>query len=125
MNNKRYFQQQEPKLKTEAWLKAVLCGLSVGSGALFIAAFATWFAPFNGVWLSLGVFISATIIATLIFYQKRFFPSEKRPAFSRSRAYMRERSDNCFESKISYAYAPFYELCIVSATNRGSRICIE
>ena len=75
MNNKRYFQQQEPKLKMEAWLKALLCGLSVGSGALFIAAFATWFAPFNGVWLSLGVFISATIIATLIFYQKRFFPS--------------------------------------------------
>lgn len=75
MDNKNYFQQQTPKLKTEAVLKSLFCSLSSGFVALFIAAFATWFAPFNGLWLSLGVFIGVTAITFPLFYFKKFYPS--------------------------------------------------
>ena len=75
MDNKNYFQQQTPKLRTEAVLKSLFCSLSLGFVALFIAAFATWFAPFNGLWLSLGVFVGVTAIAFPLFYLKRFYPS--------------------------------------------------
>ena len=80
MDNKNYFQQQTPKLRTEAVLKSLFCALSLGFVALFVAAFATWFAPFNGLWLSLGVFVGVTAITFPLFYLKRFYPSVVRNA---------------------------------------------
>ena len=80
MDNKNYFQQQTPKLRTEAVLKSLFGALSLGFVALFIAAFATWFAPFNGLWLSLGVFVGVTAITFPLFYLKRFYPSVVRNA---------------------------------------------
>jgi len=76
MKANNYFPKQQSKLKFEAILKSVLCGLAVGFGANFIAAFATWFAPFNGLWLSLGVLVGVTLIASAIFYFKRFRPTD-------------------------------------------------
>ena len=66
------FQKQQPKLKQEAMLRSVLSGLAVGLGANFLVALITWFAPFNGLWISLAVLVVVTAIATPIFYKKRF-----------------------------------------------------
>ena len=72
MNTNKYFTQYHSKLMTEGILKAFLCGLATGFAANFIAALATWFAPVNGLWISLGILVAVTLIATPIFYFARF-----------------------------------------------------
>lgn len=66
------FQKQQPKLKQEALVRSLLCGLAVGLGANFVTALITWMLPINGLLLSLGVLVAVTAVATLIFYKKRF-----------------------------------------------------
>ena len=74
-NARQYFEKYYSKLRAEAILKSLLCGLIVGLAANFAAALGTWFAPFNGLWLSLGILVLATGIATPIFYVKKFRPT--------------------------------------------------
>lgn len=74
------FQKQQPKLKREAILRSLLSGLAVGFAANFVAAVATWFAPFDGLWICLAVLVVVTAIATPIFYAKRFRPDNTKNA---------------------------------------------
>lgn len=71
-----YFQRQEPKLKMEAFLKSVLSGLTIGFGANFLLALILWLTPLDGFWISIGVLAGVTLIATPIFYFKRFRPTD-------------------------------------------------
>ena len=75
MKANKYFKKQQHKLILEALLKSALCGLAVGFSANFIAALATWFAPFNGLWLSLWILLGVTVLSTPIFYFTRFRPT--------------------------------------------------
>ncbi len=75
MNSKQFFKEHYSRLVREGVLKALLCGLIVGFAVNFVAAFATWFMPFNGLWLSISLGILALAISTPLFYFKRFRPT--------------------------------------------------
>lgn len=91
MSKNKYFEKQRSKLQLEAVLKSLLCGLAVGFGANFITALVTWFAPFNGLWLSLGVLLAATAVSTALFYLKRFRPTDMSNARRIDRLGLEER----------------------------------
>jgi hypothetical protein len=91
MNTNKYFKKYYSKLRAEAILKSVLCGLAVGFGANFVAALATWFAPFEGLWISVGVLFAVTLIASPIFYFARFRLSDIKNARRLDRLGLEER----------------------------------
>ena len=72
MKENKFFPKQQSKLKNEAILRALLCGLAVGFGANFIVSLIFWLLPANGLWICLAVLVIATAVATPIFYIKRF-----------------------------------------------------
>lgn len=75
MDSKQHFKRYLSKLRLEAFLKSFLSGLAVGFIANFITALITWFTPYNGLWLSLGILAGVTVVATTFFYFKKFYPS--------------------------------------------------
>lgn len=79
MKNK-FFKEHIQKLKFEAIAKSALCGVACGLGANFVTSLVTWFTPFHGFWLSLVVFVTVSFVVGVLFYQKRFFPSDENNA---------------------------------------------
>lgn len=75
MDSKQHFKRYLTKLRFEAFLKSFFSGLAVGFIANFITALILWFTPYNGLWISLGVLAGVTVIATVLFYFKAFYPS--------------------------------------------------
>ena len=75
MDNRQHFKKYLTKLRFEAFLKSLLSGLAVGFIANFITALVTWFIPYNGLWLSIGILAGVTTVATAFFYFKKFYPS--------------------------------------------------
>ena len=90
MQNK-HFQKQQPKLRMEAWLRSTLCGLAVGFGANFLASAVLWLTSIDGLWLSIGVLVVATLVATPIFYYKRYRPTDVSAAKRIDRLGLEER----------------------------------
>ena len=91
MNNKKYFQEQEPKLKLEAVLKSLLCSLAVGFSVSFVVALATWIASINGIWNALVLFVVAALISFPFFYLKKFNPTVMQNARRIDRLGLEER----------------------------------
>ena len=56
------------RLAKEGWLKAVLCGASVGFGADILCAFAFWVFGIKLFWFCILVFAAVTAIAMPLFY---------------------------------------------------------
>ena len=104
MKNSNFFQKHQPKLKAEAILRSTLCGLAIGFGANFISALVTWFLPFNGLWLSLGILVVSTLIATPIFYAARFRPDDTKNARRIDRLGLEERLITMIELKNEDSY---------------------
>ena len=75
MKNKQHFKRYLTKLRFEAFLKSLLSGLAVGFIANFISALVTWFTPYDGLWLSLGILAGVTVVSTIFFYFRFFYPS--------------------------------------------------
>ena len=73
--NSNFFKGHESKLKLEAIIKSLLCGLAVGFGANFVAALVTWFLPVNGIWISIVIFAAVALISAPVFYFARFRPT--------------------------------------------------
>lgn len=72
MNPKKHFEKHYRKLRLEAWLLALLCGLSLGFGCGFLTALITWFTKLNGLVFALVAVVGVTVIATPIFYLAKF-----------------------------------------------------
>ncbi len=72
MNPKKHFKKHYSKLRFEAWLLALLCGLCLGFGCGFLAALITWFTKLNGLVLALIAAFGVTLVATPIFYLVKF-----------------------------------------------------
>ena len=68
------------RLAKEGWLKAVLCGASVGFGADILCAFAFWVFGIKLFWICILVFAAVTAIATPLFYFCRFKNSRRQVA---------------------------------------------
>lgn len=63
--------------KKEALLKAFLCALAIGLGAIFITAFSCWFTEFNGFWLYPITFAVSFGAVMPLFYFYVFYPTKK------------------------------------------------
>lgn len=68
------------RLAKEGWLKAALCGASVGFGADILCAFAFWVFGIKLFWVCILVFAAVTAIATPLFYFCRFKNSRRQVA---------------------------------------------
>lgn len=60
------------RIAREGWIKAALCGLSVGFGLDIICALAFWFFNVKYFWICIAVFAVSAAIATPIFYALKF-----------------------------------------------------
>lgn len=70
----------QSRLAKEGWLKAVLCGMSVGFSADILCAAAFWIFGIKLFWVCILVFAAVTAIATLLFYFCRFKNSRRQVA---------------------------------------------
>jgi len=68
------------RLVLEGILKSLVFGLLVGLGANIIVAVLSCFLTFNGLWVSIGVLVGITLVATPVFYFLKFRPTEKQVA---------------------------------------------
>lgn len=68
------------RLAKEGWLKAVLCGASVGFGADILCACAFWVFGIKLFWVCILVFAAVTAIAMPLFYFCRFKNSRRQVA---------------------------------------------
>lgn len=68
------------RLAKEGWLKAVLCGASVGFGTDILCAFAFWVFGIKLFWVCILVFAGVTAIATTLFYFCKFKNSRRQVA---------------------------------------------
>ena len=89
--NSNFFKNHESKLKLEAIIKSILCGLAVGFGANFVAALVTWFLPVNGIWISIVALAAVALISAPVFYFARFRPTDVTSARRIDRMGLEER----------------------------------
>ena len=68
------------RIAKEGWLKAALCGASVGFGADILCAFAFWVFGIKLFWVCILVFAAVTAIAVPLFYFCRFKNSRSQVA---------------------------------------------
>ena len=68
------------RLAKEGWLKAALCGMSVGFSADILCATAFWVFGIKLFWICILVFAAVTAIATPLFYFCRFKTSRRQVA---------------------------------------------
>ena len=91
MNSNKHFEKYYSKLRLEAILKSAICGVSVGFGANLLAALITYFMPFNGLWLCIGIFAGVSVAASLLFYFKNYRPNDYKNARRIDRLGLEER----------------------------------
>ena len=91
MNIKELFDKYYERLSREAWLKSLLCGLTVGFVVNFVVAFICWFLDANGLWWSIGALVAVTAGMTPLFYYKRFKPTTEQVAKRLDRLGLEER----------------------------------
>lgn len=68
------------RLAKEGWLKAALCGMSIGFSADILCATAFWVFGIKLFWICILVFAAVTAIATPLFYFCRFKSSRRQVA---------------------------------------------
>lgn len=68
------------RLAKEGWLKAALCGASVGFGADILCALAFWVFGIKQFWICILAFAAVTAIATPLFYFCKFKNSRRQVA---------------------------------------------
>lgn len=73
---KKYYQ----RIAKEGFLKALLCGLSVGFGVLLLSSAIMWFVNEKLFWLALILFAVVSAASTALFYFKVFKPTTKKIA---------------------------------------------
>ena len=91
MNVKQQFEKHFLKLRSEAWLRALLAGLVVGFAVGFVVATLTWFTDMNGLWAPILAILLTTGIAAPIFYAKKYCPTAERSARRIDRLGLEER----------------------------------
>lgn len=91
MNVKQQFEKHFPKLRLEAWIRALCAGLIVGFSVGFVAAALTWFTNLNGLWIPILAILVATAVSMPIYYTKKFRPTAEKSARRIDRLGLEER----------------------------------
>lgn len=80
MNSKQVFDKYNSRLKAEAVVKSLLCGLAVGLGVAAVLTFIFWLTDFEYFWI--GAIIGAVLIGvgTPLFYKFMFKPTVRTAA---------------------------------------------
>lgn len=76
MSKQSQFEKQRPRLLAEAIIKSGLCGLCVGFGAGFLAAFFAWITPGLDFWMTFVALVLVGALSAVGFYFNRFRPSD-------------------------------------------------
>lgn len=71
------FKKYYSRLAKEGFFKALVCGLLIGFSLLLLSAFVCWFIGFKHFWIAIVIWAVAIVVATPIFYYKKFRPSTK------------------------------------------------
>jgi hypothetical protein len=77
MTQNKVLQKYYRRLETEGILKAILAGLAMGILCYFLVTLITWFTPFNGVWLAIGVGVGICLLAIPVSYFILFRPTDR------------------------------------------------
>lgn len=72
----QYFENYQPKLKFEAIFRSALCGLAVGCAVNFLVGAIFWFTGVELLWLLVTLLVGASALAGVVFYFKRFKPTD-------------------------------------------------
>ena len=75
LNETQYFEKYYSRLRTEAWLKALLEGGLFSFGITLIAALVTWFTVGWGFFLAIGLLIPGTAAITACLYFFKYRPN--------------------------------------------------
>lgn len=71
-----YFENYQPKLKFEAILRSALCGLATGCAVNFLVGVVFWFTGVELLWALIAVLVGVSAAAGVLFYFKRFKPTD-------------------------------------------------
>lgn len=78
MKNDTLFRKYHKRIAREGIVKSLLYGLIAGSCALLVSALLCWFFGFKGgLWLSIGLFVAAVAVTSLLLYFVKFRPTTK------------------------------------------------
>ena len=75
--NEKIFREYFARLRKEAWIKAFIAALVIGFSVLFVSSLAIWLTGFKFVWLSVILWVAATIVSMPAFYFGKYNPSKK------------------------------------------------
>lgn len=75
MDQKNFFEKYGKRLAREGWLRSLVCGGTVGFGACFAVAVASWMLELNGLLFPLSALAVVTAVAAVLFYWLRFRPT--------------------------------------------------
>lgn len=98
------FRNYDSRLRREGLIKALLRGLTIGFFAAFLAALCTWLSGTKGFFLTVGVFVGVTAIATVCLYLIVFKPTAKDVARRVDRLGLEERLITMLELEKSEDY---------------------
>lgn len=99
------FRKYRRRIVKEGILKSVFYGLIVGSVALFITAFFSWFFGFRaGLWLAIGLFAVGTVLTACLMYFLKFRPTSKQIAARADALGLEERLITMYELQGDESY---------------------
>ena len=87
----QYFENYQSRLKTEAILRSVLCGVGCGFGAAFLSGLIFWLTGVKAFWLLFVILAVAGGASGTLLYFKRFIPTDKTNARRLDRLGLEER----------------------------------
>ena len=99
------FRKYHRRIAKEGILKSVFYGLIVGSVALFITAFFSWFFGFRaGLWLAIGLFAVGFVLTACLLYFLKFRPTTKQIAVRADSLGLEERLITMYELQGDESY---------------------
>lgn len=75
--SKNVFKPYYNKLIGEGLLRAVFCGLIIGFSSVLVSSLVCWYLSFKAFWLTIVIGVSATAVATVLFYFLKYRPNLK------------------------------------------------
>ena len=99
------FRKYHRRIVKEGVIKSVFYGLIVGSGALFITAFFSWFFGFReGLWLAIALFAVGFALTAFLMYFLKFRPTTKEIAARADSLGLEERLITMYELQGDESY---------------------
>lgn len=122
--NRGVLDEYVARLKKEALIKALLCALAIGFGAILVTALICWFTEFSGYWIFAIAFLVPFGAAMPLFYFYVFYPTQKYVAKRLDKLGLDERILTMveFENQDSYIMARQRQDAIATLSKFNSKL---